>query len=107
MADVNGLLAQATIIRCIAIQFCLNIHGSLKIYSDDFGYLLHEVYICYFEWNVLKANGLVAMTFGVCMCVCVCVFITSEQVKEDQREIQRPGWRGQRAHDAAARGEKD
>lgn len=34
----------------------------------------------------------------------VCCF-PLEQAKEDQGEVQGPGWRGQRADDAAARGE--
>lgn len=37
--------------------------------------------------------------------LCFSCFATVEQVKEDQGEVQRPGWRGQGADAAAARGE--
>lgn len=37
-------------------------------------------------------------------CALSCV-VSTEQAEEDQREVQRPGWRGQGADDAAAWGE--
>lgn len=49
-----------------------------------------------FKWRRI----IIMIIINTLLCV-----VSTEQVKEDQREVQRPGWRGPGADDAAARGE--